>query len=68
MRAGFTEQKEYDLGFSRSVDRRLQKEAKRRGVTVSQLIEMAVKAALDAGLEPPLKEGRVVPFKALKTP
>ena len=66
MRAGFTDEKVFDLGFSGAVSRRLQKEAKRRGMTVPEFIQWSVKAALDAGLVPPPKEGRVLPFEALK--
>lgn len=67
MRAGFTNQKEFEMVFPRAIERRFEREAERRGITVPELIEMSIKAALDAGIEPPPKEGRVLPFKALKS-
>lgn len=70
MRAVFTDEQDsngFDLTYSNSINRRWQREAARRGMTVPALIEQGIKSALDAGLEPPPKEGRVVPFKALKS-
>lgn len=67
MRAGFTDQTEHHIALSDANQRRLEKLARRYGVEPSVLLEQGLSALLENGVFPTPKEGRVLPFKALKS-
>lgn len=67
MRAGFTDQTEHHIALSDANQRRLVNLARIYGVSPAELLEKGLSTLLESGVFPPPKEGRVLPFKALKS-
>lgn len=67
MRAEFTNETDHVLAFSDANQKRLETLAKAYGVTPNEFLQHGLSAMVEKGVLPPLKEGRVLPFEALKS-
>lgn len=67
MRAGFTEETDHDVALSDANQKRLERLARACGLEPDELLQMSLTAIVELGVILPPKEGRVLPFEALKS-
>ena len=57
----------YDIVLTASQQRFFEAQSKRLGITVPEAIALSAELAMQAGLDLPEKEGKILPFEALKS-